>query len=68
VIGAGAVVTNDVAAHAVVGGSPAVEIGSRDLDVYRRLREQGSYLDWPRDFDMVSGRKLQLRRRSGQGV
>jgi acetyltransferase-like isoleucine patch superfamily enzyme len=62
VLAAGAVVTRDVPAMAVVGGSPAKVIRQRDETSYRRLRESASYLGWPRDFHLVNGREARLRR------
>jgi acetyltransferase-like isoleucine patch superfamily enzyme len=63
VLGAGAVVAKDVEPLAVVGGSPARVLKHRNSSAYDRLREQGDYLNWPRDFDLVNRRKVRFRRK-----
>jgi len=66
ILAAGAVVTRDVPPLAIVGGVPARVIGSRDEPTYRRLRAENRYLNWPRDFDLVNGRRTRLKRRPEQ--
>jgi acetyltransferase-like isoleucine patch superfamily enzyme len=63
VIAAGSVVTRDVPALAVVGGAPAKVIRERDRAAYEKLRQEGSYLGWPRDHDLVNGQRVTIRRR-----
>ena len=43
IIAAGAVVTKDVPALAIVGGNPAKVIKFRDKDHYYRLKEEGKF-------------------------
>ncbi len=64
VIGAGAVVTKDVPPLAVVGGSPATVVRQRDDATYAALKAEEKFLGWPRDYDLVNGRKLRLKRRA----
>lgn len=64
VLAAGAVVTKNVPPLAVVGGSPAAVIRYRDEAVYHRLKAEGKYLAWPRDYDLINGRRKQIRRRT----
>ena len=47
VVGMGAVVTKDIPPLAIVGGNPARVIGRRDEPTYRRLKEQGRFVDLP---------------------
>lgn len=63
VIAAGAVVTRNVPDLAVVGGCPAKTIRMRDADAYRELRATGSYLGWPRDYDLINGKRTEVRRK-----
>jgi len=64
VVAAGSVVTRDVPPLAIVGGSPAEVIRYRERETYERLKAQGRYIGWPRDHDLINGRKFKLRRRA----
>jgi len=64
VLAAGSVVTRDVPPLAVVGGAPAKVIRFRDREAYERLKSQGRYFGWPRDYDMINRRKTKLRRQA----
>lgn len=64
ILAAGAVVTKDVPPLAIVGGSPARVIKQRDETSYRQLRAQGAYLGWPRDYDLIEGKRTRLPRSS----
>jgi acetyltransferase-like isoleucine patch superfamily enzyme len=66
ILAAGAVVSGRVAPLAIVGGSPARLIRSRDEQSYWKLRRANLYLGWPRDYDLVNGRQVALRR-AGRG-
>lgn len=68
IVGAGSVVTRDVPPLAIVGGAPAKFLRERPADEYRRLREQGRYLGWPRERDLVCGREVDVKRRPVQLV
>ena len=58
VIGAGAVVTKNVPAYAVMGGNPAQVLKYRNIDVYKKIKEEGKiYLDVEYDYDISSLRK-----------
>ena len=63
VLAAGAVINRDVPALAVVGGTPAQVIRYRDAEEYRRLKEAGQYLNWPRPYDIVLDKRMAVRRR-----
>lgn len=43
IVGAGAVVTKSHPPGAILGGNPAVQIGTRDMDAFRTLVEQGRH-------------------------
>ncbi len=43
IVGAGAVVTKSHPAGAILGGNPAVQIGTRDMDAYREMVAQGRH-------------------------
>jgi acetyltransferase-like isoleucine patch superfamily enzyme len=43
VIGAGSVVTKDVSDYAVVGGNPAQIIKYRDIELFKKLKEEGKF-------------------------
>jgi acetyltransferase-like isoleucine patch superfamily enzyme len=43
IVQAGAVVVSDIPAFAIVGGNPATVFKSRDIEHYRRLKEQGRF-------------------------
>lgn len=62
VVGAGSVVTADVAPLAIVGGAPARPIRDRDHDHYESLRRAEAYLNWPRETDLVLGRRVRIER------
>lgn len=62
VLAAGAVVTNDVPPLTIVGGSPAAVIRTRDAAKYAALKGAGKYLDWPRDYDLINGRRRRIKR------
>lgn len=62
VLAAGAVVTKNVPPLAIVGGSPATVIRYRDDVAYRRLEADGKYLSWPRNYDLINGRRTRIRR------
>lgn len=65
VLAAGAVVTRNVPPLAVVGGSPARVIRSRDAQAFKQLTLAGKYLGWPRDFDLINSRRCKITRRIG---
>jgi acetyltransferase-like isoleucine patch superfamily enzyme len=60
IVAAGAVVSNDVKPRMIVGGAPAKCIRERDHEGYDAA--QGKYLSWPRDYDLVNRRRVQIRR------
>ena len=62
ILAAGAVVTSDVPPLAIAGGVPAAVIRYRDKEAYEGLKSKGLYLNWPRDYDLVNGRRTQLSR------
>ena len=62
VIAAGAVVTKDVSELAVVGGCPTKTIRYRNLDRWVELRRQGSYIGWPRGYDLINKRRYRIPR------
>lgn len=64
ILAAGAVVTRDVPPLAIVGGSPAELIRSRNEESYNELKSRGSYLNWPREYDLINGRRTHLTRRA----
>mgnify|MGYP001172363534 CR=1 FL=1 len=64
IVGAGSVVTRDVPPLAIVGGAPAKILRERPADEYRRLRNEGKFLGWPRARDLVCGREVDVRRRA----
>ena len=66
ILAAGAVVSRDVPPLAIVGGVPAALIRYRNEQVYERLKAQGRYLNWPRQYDLVNGMQVMLKRRGGQ--
>jgi acetyltransferase-like isoleucine patch superfamily enzyme len=66
VLAAGAVVTHDVPPLAVVGGAPARVIRYRDEPAYRRLKEEGRFLGWPKEFDLICGRRVRVKRPQGR--
>jgi chloramphenicol O-acetyltransferase type B len=66
VLAAAAVVTRDVSPLAIVGGSPAAVIRYRDTQTYEALKAKGHYLNWPRDCDVVNGKKTHLKRRNSK--
>jgi acetyltransferase-like isoleucine patch superfamily enzyme len=66
VLAAGSVITKDVPPMTVVGGSPAVALRQRDTDHYRFLKSEQRFLGWPRDFDLLNGRKVKIHRRAVQ--
>ncbi len=68
ILAAGAIVTRDVPPLAIVGGSPAKVIRYRDREVYESLKEQGRFLHYPRDHDLVNRRRTHIRRRAQQVV
>ncbi|UXH80808.1 acyltransferase [Roseateles amylovorans] len=43
IVGAGAVVTKSHPAGAILGGNPATQIGSRDMEAFRELVAQGRH-------------------------
>lgn len=43
IVGMGAVVTKDVPDGAIVGGNPATVIGSRDWELFQKLKSEGKY-------------------------
>jgi acetyltransferase-like isoleucine patch superfamily enzyme len=65
ILAAGAVVTRDVPPLAIVGGAPADLIRNRDERSYWELKRDGKYLGWPRDYDLVNGRRMRIDRRGG---
>ena len=62
VLAAGAVVTSDVPPMTVFGGAPATVISKRDEATYHALEVEKKYLGWPRDYDLVNGRRVTIRR------
>ncbi len=60
VVGAGSVVANDVPDYAVVGGNPAKVLKYRNIDVYKKLKNNNKiYLDVEYDYDKSSIRKTE---------
>lgn len=43
IVGIGAVVVKDVPPYAIVGGNPAKVIKYRDIEQFKRLKEEGKY-------------------------
>ena len=43
IIGIGSVVVKDVPPYAIVGGNPAKVIKYRDIEQFKRLKEEGKY-------------------------
>ncbi len=62
ILAGGSVVTRDVPPLAIVGGAPARVIRYRDPEAYESLKAAGRFVNWPRDFDLVNRRRIQLRR------
>ena len=63
ILGAGAVVTRDVPPLAIVGGAPAEVIRMRDAEEYNRLKTAERFLNWPRNHDLICGRRMHISRR-----
>lgn len=63
IVAGGAVVVRNVPAFAIVGGSPAAIIGQRPEAMWKALVEKDAWQGWPRDHDLIVGKKTLVRRR-----
>lgn len=71
VVGAGAMVGSNIPPLAIVAGSPARLLLKRNEEVYWRLKAQQKFLGWPQPYDLIAGKRIQVRRaarRSYQAV